>query len=42
MGESAGRRTIELGLRLDEPLLASSVKDRLRVLEPSVCERVRH
>ncbi|WP_314711990.1 hypothetical protein [Propionibacterium acidifaciens] len=39
VGESAGRRTIELGLRLDEPLLARSVEDRLRVLEPSVYER---
>lgn len=42
MGESAERRTIELGLQLDEPLLARSVKDRLRVLEPSVYERVRY
>lgn len=42
MGESAGRRNIELGLRLDEPLLARSVEDRLRVLEPFVYERVRH
>ena len=42
MGESAERRTIELGLRLDEPLLARSVEDRLRVLEPFVYEPVRH
>ena len=42
VGESAGRRTIELGLRLDEPLLARSVEDRLRVLEPFVYERVRY
>lgn len=39
VGESAGRRTIELGLQLKEPLLARSVEDRLRVLEPSVYER---
>lgn len=42
MGESAEWCNIELGLQLKEPLLARSVEDRLRVLEPSVYERVRH
>ena len=38
---SAEERNVELGLRLDEPLLARSIEDQMRALEPSVYERVR-
>jgi len=37
---SAEQRNVELGLRLDEPLLARSIEDQMRALEPSVYERV--
>lgn len=40
VSRNAEERNVELGLRLDEPLLARSIEDQMRALEPSVYERV--
>ncbi|CED90505.1 DISARM system phospholipase D-like protein DrmC [Actinomyces succiniciruminis] len=40
MSRSAEERNVELGLRLDEPLLARAIEDQMRALEPHVYERV--
>ena len=40
VSRSAEERNVELGLRLDEPLLARAIEDQMRALEPHVYERV--
>ncbi|MBW3070336.1 hypothetical protein GZ998_12600 [Actinomyces sp. 594] len=40
VSRSAEEQNVELGLRLDEPLLARAIEDQMRALEPHVYERV--
>ncbi|PHP53505.1 phospholipase D-like domain-containing protein [Actinomyces ruminis] len=40
VSRSAEEQNVELGLRLDEPLLARAIEDQMRALEPHVYEQV--
>ncbi|QHO90220.1 hypothetical protein CWT12_01165 [Actinomyces sp. 432] len=39
VSRSAEEQNVELGLRLDEPLLARAIEDQMRALEPHVNEQ---
>lgn len=41
MSASAEERNIELGLRLEDPVLTRAVEERMRALEPLLYEQVR-